>query len=56
MAGFYNTILNTKSNLGVWYDKYNPELLKAVWSLNKRVRENKDWLDIQGATSKYNFE
>ena len=36
--------------------KYNPKLLKAVWSLNKRVRENKDWLDIQGATSKYNFE
>ena len=25
---FYNTILNTKSNLGVWYDKYNPELQK----------------------------
>lgn len=31
---------------------YRPHLLEEVWRLNERVRKNKDWLDIIGATSK----
>lgn len=30
---------------------YGPYLLEEVWRLNERVRENKDWFDIPGATS-----
>ena len=30
---------------------YGPYLLEEVWRLNERVRKNKDWLDIPGATS-----
>lgn len=30
---------------------YNPYLLEEIWRLNERVRKNKDWLNIPGATS-----
>ncbi len=30
---------------------YRPHLLEEVWRLNERVRKNKDWLDINRATS-----
>jgi len=30
---------------------YRPYLLEEVWRLNERLRKNKDWLDIPGATS-----
>ena len=30
---------------------YRPYLLEEVWRLNEKVRKNKDWLDIPGATS-----
>lgn len=30
---------------------YGPYLLEEVWRLNERVRKNKDWLNIPGATS-----
>jgi UDPglucose 6-dehydrogenase len=33
---------------------YDPKFLKEIWELNKRIRENKDWLKIPGATSKNN--
>jgi UDPglucose 6-dehydrogenase len=33
---------------------YDPHLLKEVWRLNKRVRKDKDWLNIPGATSQNN--
>ena len=36
---------------------YRPYLLEEVWRLNERVRKNKDWLEIPGATSgNQNFE
>ena len=35
---------------------YRPYLLEEVWRLNERVRKNKDWLEIRGATSKNNFK
>lgn len=35
---------------------YRPYLLEEVWRLNERVRKNKDWLDIPGATSEKDFE
>jgi len=31
---------------------YRPYLLEEVWRLNERVRKSKDWLNIDGATSK----
>ena len=34
---------------------YRPYLLEEVWRLNEKVREDKDWLDIEGATSNNNF-
>lgn len=34
---------------------YDPNLLQAVWDLNKRVRKNPDWEKIEGATSENNF-
>ncbi|MDP2672895.1 MAG: hypothetical protein Q8O84_03730, partial [Nanoarchaeota archaeon] len=30
---------------------YRPYLLEEVWRLNEKVRTNKDWLEIPGATS-----
>ena len=30
---------------------YRPYLLEEIWRLNERVRKNKDWLNIPGATS-----
>ena len=30
---------------------YRPYLLEEVWRLNEKVRKNKDWLDIPGATT-----
>jgi len=36
---------------------YGPYLLEEAWRLNERVRKNKDWLNIPGATSENkNFE
>ena len=32
-------------------NRYRPYLLEEVWRLNQRLRKNKDWLDIPGATS-----
>ncbi|MDP2673192.1 MAG: nucleotide sugar dehydrogenase [Nanoarchaeota archaeon] len=31
---------------------YRPHFLEGIWSLNERVRKNKNWLEIPGATSK----
>jgi len=31
--------------------QYRPYLLEEIWRLNEKVRKNKDWLDIPGATS-----
>jgi UDPglucose 6-dehydrogenase len=31
--------------------QYRPYFLEEAWRLNERVRKNKDWLDIPGATS-----
>ena len=31
--------------------KYRPYLLEEIWRLNEKIRGNKDWLDIPGATS-----
>lgn len=33
---------------------YRPYLLEEIWRLNEKVRKNKDWLNIPGATSKNN--
>ncbi len=33
---------------------YRPHLLEEVWRLNEKIRRNKDWLDIPGATSENN--
>ncbi len=33
---------------------YNPSLLDEIWKTNGRIRENKDWLNIPGATSENN--
>ena len=35
---------------------YRPYLLEELWRLNERVRKNKDWLNIEGATSSRNFD
>lgn len=35
---------------------YRPYLLEEIWRLNEKVRKNKDWLNIDGATSKKNFK
>ena len=35
--------------------EYDPYLLQEVWRTNERVRRNKDWLNITGATSKNNY-
>lgn len=34
---------------------YRPYLLEEIWRLNEKVRKNKDWLNIEGATSDKNF-
>jgi UDPglucose 6-dehydrogenase len=34
---------------------HRPHLLEAIWRLNLEIRENKDWLNIDGATSNKNF-
>lgn len=36
--------------------KYRPYLLEEIWRLNEKIRKNKDWLDIKGATSENNFK
>ena len=33
---------------------YRPHLLEEIWRLNEKVRKNKDWMDIPGATSENN--
>ena len=36
---------------------YDSKLFKEIWDLNERIRKNKDWLNIPGATSEnQNFE
>ncbi len=35
--------------------EYDPYLLQEVWRTNERLRKNKDWLNITGATSKNNY-
>ncbi len=35
--------------------EYDPYLLQEIWRTNERVRKNKDWLNITGATSKNNY-
>ncbi|MCK9596978.1 nucleotide sugar dehydrogenase [Candidatus Pacearchaeota archaeon] len=35
--------------------EYDPYLLQEVWRTNEKVRKNKDWLNIKGATSKNNY-
>lgn len=35
--------------------EYDPYLLQEVWRTNEKVRRNKDWLNITGATSKKNY-
>ena len=35
--------------------EYRPHLLEEVWRLNEKLRKNKDWLNITGATSDNNF-
>ncbi|VVB82558.1 UDP-glucose 6-dehydrogenase AglM [uncultured archaeon] len=35
---------------------YRPYLLEEIWRLNEKVRKNKDWLEIEGATTTKNFE
>jgi len=34
--------------------EYDPYLLQEIWRTNEKVRENKDWLKISGATSDNN--
>ena len=35
---------------------YRPYLLEEIWRSNERVRKDKDWLNITGATSGNSFE
>jgi len=35
---------------------YNPRLLEEVWETNLKVRKNKDWENIPGATDKKGYE
>lgn len=35
---------------------YDPQFLKAILDLNKKVRRNQDWLGIKGATSENGFD
>jgi|SRR3989338_2442124 len=35
---------------------YRPHLLEQAWELNLKVRKNRDWLDITGATTENNFK
>lgn len=35
---------------------YRPYLLEEIWRLNERVRKDKDWLNIDGATSEKNYQ
>jgi len=35
---------------------YRPHLLEEIWRLNEKVRTDKNWLDIPGATSEKGFE
>jgi len=42
----FNTFISLAKKNG-----YDPKLLEEIWELNLRVRKNKDWLEIVGATS-----
>ena len=35
--------------------KYRPYLLEEIWRLNEKIRKNKDWFNIPGATSENKF-
>jgi UDPglucose 6-dehydrogenase len=37
-------------------NRYRPYLLEEVWRLNEKIRGNKDWLEIKGATSENSHE
>jgi len=41
-----NALIKFAEKLG-----YDPKVLKAIWALNLKVRQNKDWLYISGAVS-----
>jgi len=45
-----NALIHAAKNKG-----YDPDLLKAIWELNLKVRKNKDWEEITGATSENNY-
>lgn len=36
-------------------NEYEPYLLQEVWRTNEKVRKEKDWINIKGATSKNNY-
>jgi UDPglucose 6-dehydrogenase len=36
-------------------NEYDPYLLQEIWRTNEKVRKNKDWLKIKGATSENNY-
>jgi len=53
--GFGGKCLPKDLNALIYLSRENmhrPYLLEEVWRLNERFRENRDWLDIPGATSK----
>ncbi len=35
--------------------EYEPYLLQEIWRTNEKIRTDKDWLNIKGATSKNNY-
>jgi UDPglucose 6-dehydrogenase len=37
-------------------NKYDPYLLQEIWRTNEKLRKNKDWLNITGATSENNYK
>ena len=46
-----NALIKFSESIG-----YNPELLKQVWKSNLKLRKEKDWESIKGATSKNGFK
>ena len=37
-------------------NKYRPYLLEEIWRLNEKVRKDKNWMNIDGATSEKNYQ
>ncbi len=57
--GFGGKCFPKDLNALIMYSKkqgYSPELLEQVWKTNLKLRKNKDWEKIKGATSKNCFE